>query len=132
MISDAYKSETERLTANSSPNVKIVMEQLSTLYLYYWVLERIGDLLLYTSISEKDIVELQTAYEELLQKIRPNAVGIVEAFDLRDELLHSTLGSYDGRAYERLMDEALRSPMNKEPINQSYYKYLRPMMKANL
>ncbi|KAF9423220.1 hypothetical protein HW555_001289 [Spodoptera exigua] len=121
VISDAYRSEIVRLTANSSPNVKIVMEQLSTLYLYYWALERTGDLLLYTSMSEKDIVELQLAYEEQLQKIRPNAVGIVEAFDLRDELLHSTLGSYDGQAYERLMDEALRSPMNKEPVNQAYY-----------
>ncbi|CAH0694980.1 unnamed protein product [Spodoptera exigua] len=132
VISDAYRSEIVRLTANSSPNVKIVMEQLSTLYLYYWALERTGDLLLYTSMSEKDIVDLQLAYEEQLQKIRPNAVGIVEAFDLRDELLHSTLGSYDGQAYERLMDEALRSPMNKEPVNQAYYKYLRPMMKSNL
>ncbi|KAH9633539.1 hypothetical protein HF086_013216 [Spodoptera exigua] len=132
VISDAYRSEIVRLTANASPNVKIVMEQLSTLYLYYWALERTGDLLLYTSMSEKDIVELQLAYEEQLQKIRPNAVGIVEAFDLRDELLHSTLGSYDGQAYERLMDEALRSPMNKEPVNQAYYKYLRPMMKSNL
>ncbi|KAJ8736598.1 hypothetical protein PYW08_007254 [Mythimna loreyi] len=132
VIADTYRKEIVRLTANSSPNVKVVMDQLTTLYLYYWALERTGDLLMFTSVSQKDLVDLQIAYEELLLKIRPNAVGLVDAFDLRDELLHSTLGSYDGRVYERLMEEALKSPMNKEPVSDAYSKYLRPMMKGKL
>ncbi|KAJ8735314.1 hypothetical protein PYW07_006934 [Mythimna separata] len=132
VISDTYRKEIVRLTANSSPNVKVVMDQLTTLYLYYWALERTGDLLMYTSVSQKDLADLQIAYEALLSKIRPNAVGLVDAFDLRDELLHSALGSYDGRVYERLMEEALKSPMNKEPVNDAYSKYLRPMMKGKL
>lgn len=49
VISDTYRQEIVRLTANSSPNVKIVMDQLVTLYLYYWALERTGDLLLVRS-----------------------------------------------------------------------------------
>uniref|UniRef100_A0A2A4J068 Acyl-coenzyme A oxidase n=1 Tax=Heliothis virescens TaxID=7102 RepID=A0A2A4J068_HELVI len=132
VISDTYRKEIVRLTADSSPNVKIVMDQLSRLYLYYWALERTGDLLMYTSISEKDILDLQLQYEELLRAIRPNAVGLVDAFDLRDELLHSTLGAYDGRVYERLMAEAMRSPMNAEPVNQSFHKYMKPLMKGKL
>lgn len=43
----------------------------------------------YTSISEKDINELQDKYEDLLAAIRPNAVGIVDAFDIRDEVNHA-------------------------------------------
>ncbi|KAJ8736599.1 hypothetical protein PYW08_007255 [Mythimna loreyi] len=128
VIADTYRKEIVRLTANSSPNVKVVMDQLTTLYLYYWALEKTGDLLIYTSVSEMDLVDLQEAYEELLQKIRPNAVGLVDAFDLRDEILHSTLGSYDGRVYERLMEEALKSPMNKEPVNEAHFKYIKPFM----
>ncbi|KAJ8735313.1 hypothetical protein PYW07_006933 [Mythimna separata] len=132
VIADTYRREIVRLTANSSPNVKAVMEQLTILYLYYWALERTGDLLMYTSVSEKDLVDLQEAYEELLLKIRPNAVGLVDAFDLRDEILHSTLGSYDGRVYERLMEEALKSPLNKEPVNQAHFKYLKPLIQGKL
>ncbi|CAH0592213.1 unnamed protein product [Chrysodeixis includens] len=132
VMSQNYKSEIERLTVNSSPNVKLVLQQLYKVYLYYWALERTGDLLLYTSISESDIFELQLRYEGLLKEIRPNAVGIVDAFDLRDEVLHSALGSYDGNVYERLMAEAQKSPLNAEPVNQTFHTYLKPMMKGKL
>lgn len=40
----------------------------------------------FSSLSEEDIIGLQQRYEALLAKIRPNAVGLVDAFDLRDEV----------------------------------------------
>ena len=36
----------------------------------------------------------------LLDQIRPDAVGLVDAFGFDDEQLHSTLGRYDGNVYE--------------------------------
>ncbi|XP_045447131.1 probable peroxisomal acyl-coenzyme A oxidase 1 [Melitaea cinxia] len=127
-----YWNEMARLTKNSSDNVKLVLNQLATLYLTYWALERTGDLLRYSTISENDIDSLQRQYEELLAKIRPNAVGLVDAFDLRDEILHSSLGSYDGRVYERLMEEVQKNPLNKEPVDPSFHKYLKPLMQSKI
>ncbi|XP_049873576.1 probable peroxisomal acyl-coenzyme A oxidase 1 isoform X1 [Pectinophora gossypiella] len=127
-----YWSETARLTATASSAVKTVMKQLASLYLIYWNLEKTGDLLRYSTLSEEDIVNLQHKYEGLLAQIRPNAVGLVDAFDIRDEVLNSTLGAYDGRVYERLMEEALKSPLNKEPVNASFHKYLKPFMRGKL
>ncbi|XP_075992719.1 acyl-coenzyme A oxidase 1-like [Anticarsia gemmatalis] len=132
VISDTYRKEIARLTVKSSTNVKIVMEQLVSLYVHYWALQKTGDLLRYTSISQEDIINLQIKYEELLVLIRPNAVGLVDAFDLRDEVLHSALGSYDGQVYERLMSDALKNPMNKEPVSPAFHKYVKPMMKGKL
>lgn len=40
----------------------------------------------YTSICKNDVDKLELWYEELLSKIRPNAVGLVDAFDLHDEV----------------------------------------------
>ena len=40
----------------------------------------------YSTITRDDIARLQARYEELLALIRPNAVGIVDAFDVRDEV----------------------------------------------
>lgn len=40
----------------------------------------------YSSISEVDLVSLQQRYEEHLTMLRPNAVGLVDAFELRDEV----------------------------------------------
>lgn len=132
VICDTYRKEILRLTTSSSPNVKVVMDQLTSLYLMHWALERTGDLLRYSTVSEMDLVDLQQKYEELLALIRPNAVGLVDAFDLRDEILNSTLGSYDGRVYERLMEEALKSPLNKEPVSESFHKYMKPLMQGKL
>ncbi|KAG7310802.1 hypothetical protein JYU34_003629 [Plutella xylostella] len=132
VILATFRAEVSRAAAALSPPLARVLHQLVHLYTVYWALERVGDLLLYTSIAERDVQELQQQYEDLLQKIRPNTVGLVDAFDLRDEILNSTLGAYDGRVYERLMEEALKSPLNAEPVNQSFHKYLKPFMQGKL
>lgn len=68
----------------------------------------------------------------MLAAIRLNAVGIVDGFDIRDEILASALGAYDGNVYQRLFDEVMKSPLNQESVNQSYHKYLKPFLKSNL
>lgn len=75
---------------------------------------------------------LQRWLEDLLMAVRPNAVGLVDSFDIRDEILGSTLGAWDGNVYERLFEEASKSPLNKEPVNKSFELYLKPLLKANL
>lgn len=75
---------------------------------------------------------LQKRLEELLSLVRPNAVGIVDGFDIRDEILSSALGAYDGNVYQHLFDEAMKSPLNQNSVNESYHKYLKPFMKSNL
>lgn len=70
--------------------------------------------------------------EEMLRAIRPNAVGIVDGFDIKDEILGSTLGAYDGNVYERLYAEAMKSPLNQESVNKSFQLHLRPFLKSNM
>lgn len=70
--------------------------------------------------------------EDRLKRLRPNAVGLVDGFDVPDEILDSALGAYDGNVYERLVEEANKSPLNKEPVNRSFELYLKPFMKSNM
>ncbi|XP_063548947.1 probable peroxisomal acyl-coenzyme A oxidase 1 isoform X1 [Cydia strobilella] len=132
ILLSVYKSELEATAFALSGETRTVLYQLLELYAVYWALERLGDLLLYTPVTATDVQELQQRYETLLGKIRPNAVGLVDAFDFRDEVLNSALGAYDGRVYERLMEEALKSPLNAEPVNESFHKYLKPLMQGKL
>ncbi|XP_073958416.1 acyl-coenzyme A oxidase 1-like [Choristoneura fumiferana] len=131
-ILSTYFEETENLVKATSPALRQVLLQLVDLYVVFWALQRVGDLLRFTSISERDIEQLQAWYEDLLIKLRVNAVGLVDAFDIKDEILNSALGAYDGRVYERLMDEAMKSPLNAEPVNESFHKYLKPFMQGKL
>ena len=84
------------------------------------------------NFGHEDIADLQSRLEIVLANIRPNAVGLVDGFDIPDGVVGSTLGSYDGNVYERLYEEALKSPLNQEPVNQSFHKYLKPFMMSKL
>lgn len=86
----------------------------------------------FTNIKDSDIQQLQQKLEVCLAKIRPNAIGIVDGFDIPDHILCSALGAYDGNVYERLFAEAQKSPLNQEPVNKSFHLYLKPFMKSNL
>nr|CAD7427770.1 unnamed protein product [Timema monikensis] len=97
-------------TFKVSDSLHLVLTQLCELYAVHWVLQKSGDFL----------------------RIRPNAVSIVDSFDICDEVLSSALGARDGRVYERLFEEAAKSPLNKEPVNKSFHKYLKPFLKSNL
>ncbi|XP_026758676.2 probable peroxisomal acyl-coenzyme A oxidase 1 [Galleria mellonella] len=132
IIISTFHEEVSRLLPTVSELLRPVLEQLVELYAVYWALEKLSDLLLYTAIEKKDVESLQYWYEELLREIRPNAVGLVDAFDIPDIMLNSTLGAYDGRVYERLMEEALKSPLNAEPVNSSFHKHLKPFMQGKL
>ncbi|XP_013177323.1 PREDICTED: probable peroxisomal acyl-coenzyme A oxidase 1 isoform X1 [Papilio xuthus] len=132
IIMSTFLEEVKEMSRTISPQLKEVLHQLVELYCIYWALEKLSDLLLYTPISQKEVESLRLWYEETLTKLRPNAVGLVDAFDLRDEMLQSTLGSYDGRVYERLMEEAMKSPLNAEPVNHTFHKYLKPFMQGKL
>ncbi|ENN81096.1 probable peroxisomal acyl-coenzyme A oxidase 1 [Dendroctonus ponderosae] len=117
---------------NVTPELRLVLDQLVQLYAVTQALKLSGYLLRFAELSGKDIESLQIWLEELLIAIRPNAVGLVDSFDFRDEVLASALGAYDGNVYERLFKAAQQSPLNAEPVNNSFNLYLKPFMKSNL
>ena len=75
----------------SSPEDKLLVSFLSAILLLFVTIFRKSFhisfcFLQYTTISNKDVVRLRSRYEELLRKIRPNTVGLVDAFDIIDEV----------------------------------------------
>ena len=58
---------------------------------------------------------------ELMQRIRPHAVRLVNPSSLPDFLLDSALGRIDGRVYEDLIHRAhMLNPLNRITFNQDY------------
>nr|CAB3219769.1 peroxisomal acyl-coenzyme A oxidase 2 [Phallusia mammillata] len=111
----------------SKPTKKI-FEDLCSLYGLHFINNNSGDFLKLGIITAHHCNLAEEAEIELLGKLRPNAVGIVDAFDFSDFSLDSCLGAYDGNVYERLFDMAKLSPLNKEQVHQASYKYLRPYL----
>jgi hypothetical protein len=54
----------------------------------------------------------------------------VDAFQLSDALLSSTLGRADGKVYQAIFDEILRSPLNDLDVPEAYHRYWRQLLTA--
>lgn len=66
----------------------------------------------FISIEQAELVkDAQTA---MLQALRPDAIGLVDAFGKSDFELNSAIGRYDGNYIQALYELA-----QKEPLNQS-------------
>ncbi|XP_033300343.1 probable peroxisomal acyl-coenzyme A oxidase 1 [Bombus bifarius] len=117
---------------SKSEEFRQVMFQLCELYIVYWALRNVGNFLRFSSMQKEHVETLHSRLEYLLTTIRRNAVGIVDGFDFDDHILCSALGAYDGNVYERLFEEAMKSPLNREAVNISFEKYLKPFLKSNL
>nr|XP_053644076.1 LOW QUALITY PROTEIN: peroxisomal acyl-coenzyme A oxidase 1-like [Cherax quadricarinatus] len=129
-ICEKYEQTVDSLKA--SEGVKNVLQSLCRLYLIYHITLTHGDFLKCGALTPRNIAVLEGEMCDLLAVLRPQAVSIVDAFDIPDELLGSTLGCWDGNVYQRLYDEALKSPLNKTDVPDAYYKYLLPLMKSSL
>jgi acyl-CoA oxidase len=77
-------------------------------------------------ITSSQVQMAKVALSELLTQIRPNAVALVDSFDIPDRVLGSTIGRFDGNVYEALYEQALKSPLNQKDPFDGYKEHLQP------
>ncbi|KAI8488215.1 Peroxisomal acyl-coenzyme A oxidase 1 [Branchiostoma belcheri] len=118
-------------TVEVEESVRAVLTSLCQLYSLHGITEHAGDFLMDGYLTGRDIDAASSLLSAVLAQLRPDAVALVDAFDLHDKMLHSVLGRYDGRVYEHLYQWAQKSPLNKSEVHESYYKYLQPFLKSN-
>ncbi|KAJ5092903.1 hypothetical protein N7456_008764 [Penicillium angulare] len=76
------------------------------------------------AVSQSDIDILPGRIQDLMAKIRPHAVKLVDSWMIPDYLLDSALGRYDGRVYEDLYNRAHRlNPLNEITFNPNYWEH---------
>lgn len=127
IIDSSYKA-INALAGELSPALANVLTDILELYTVDNTLQNLKYLMRFVTITQEDVANLQDRLEQVLGRIRPNAVGLVDSFDISDKVLNSTLGAYDGNVYERLFEDAMKSPLNQEPVNKSFELYLKPLM----
>merc|ERR1739848_587014 len=93
------------------PGIQAAMQRLFELMVLQQVRECAGDWI--DLLDPKLLRQCHRRVKELLGELRPEAVALVDGFGFTDSELKSTLGRYDGRVYEAIYEEALRSPLNQ-------------------
>ncbi|ODH48455.1 hypothetical protein GX48_05432 [Paracoccidioides brasiliensis] len=73
------------------------------------------------AVSNEDLDAVSTRVFDLMQRVRPHAVRLVDSWAIPDFLLNSALGRYDGKVYEELFELAHRqNPLNEVTANSDY------------
>ncbi|KAG7242385.1 hypothetical protein INR49_023514 [Caranx melampygus] len=118
---------TDKLGEISDTAIHSVLSTLALFYALNGIAQNSGDFLLAGLLSVPQVLLISVRIKELLSQLRPNAVALVDAFDVHDKKLNSVLGRYDGNVYEHLFEWARRSPLNSTEVHESFHKYLKPL-----
>ncbi|XP_050419346.1 peroxisomal acyl-coenzyme A oxidase 1 [Patella vulgata] len=121
-----FVNEVERKDVN--PQLKPVLQAMCQLYTVYLLLQNSGEFMQDGFVTGQQVEVLNSKLLDLLSEIRPNAVAIVDGFDIPDAMLASALGRFDGQVYEALYQYARNSKLNKTEVSDAYYKHLKPFL----
>ncbi|CAG9533626.1 unnamed protein product [Cercopithifilaria johnstoni] len=81
-------------------------------------------------MTDEQMKNVKCGIYEILGKLRPDAVAIVDSFDFSDRELHSVLGRRDGNVYAAMLEWVKHSELNKTEVLSTFKKFLGPMMES--
>lgn len=110
------------------PNEVQILNDLALLFGLYWIEKDDGEFLADGYFSDEHIHWARSCVLIMLDKIRPNAVGLVDANDFCDYRLKSTLGRYDGNVYEAILEAAKKDPLNSTEPGPGYEEHLKRLI----
>jgi len=102
-----------------------VLKDMARLIGLYWLEQNIGDLLEDSFFNPHHVGWIRSAVVQLLDKLRPNAVALVDARDFSDFRLKSVLGRYDGNVYPAILESSKRDPLNQTEPGPGYEEHLK-------
>uniref|UniRef100_A0A383WBN6 Acyl-coenzyme A oxidase n=2 Tax=Tetradesmus obliquus TaxID=3088 RepID=A0A383WBN6_TETOB len=111
-----------------SPPVLAVLGRLCCLFGLGLVEAGSGDLLEARWMTGEQAAAARTQHRALLAALRPEAVGLVDAFGWEDYALNSALGRQDGDVYKALLDMATVSPLNRTQQGPAWESVLKPVL----
>ncbi|KAJ5709404.1 hypothetical protein N7493_010738 [Penicillium malachiteum] len=106
-----------------SPSLKDILLDLYRLFALYTMENEAYEFLRCGALSQSILDLIPARIEDLMRKIRPHAVKLVDSWMIPNYLLDSALGRYDGRVYEDLYNRAHRlNPLNRMTFNPNYWE----------
>ncbi|GMR31715.1 hypothetical protein PMAYCL1PPCAC_01910 [Pristionchus mayeri] len=120
-----------RRLLSSPSSIRSVLSDLFSLYLHYECVDMAQHLLEDGHCNGGQIQYLKKRLYEDLTTLRPNAVSLVDSFEISDRELNSVLGRRDGNVYEALFQWAKQSELNYTDVLPAVKNYMMPMMEEN-
>ncbi|PIO71962.1 acyl-CoA dehydrogenase, middle domain protein [Teladorsagia circumcincta] len=119
----------EKVATAPDASLRTPLTDLTRLYAFDMITASQGEFLKGGYMSESQAEGIRDGIYRCLERLRPNAVSLVDSWDFDDAELHSVLGRRDGNVYPALLEWAQKSQLNKTEVLPTFEKYLGPMMK---
>lgn len=112
----------ERIEKAATPATKAVLTDVASLFAL-WSLENEGSVFLKAGFLTSEDLDKVTEYtNEYCKKVRDQAIGLTDAFNLSDFFINAPIGLYDGDAYRHYFEKVNRQNpprADKPPYYQS-------------
>ncbi|XP_038051803.1 peroxisomal acyl-coenzyme A oxidase 1-like isoform X1 [Patiria miniata] len=112
--------------------VKKVLMTMFQMYAVHGLSEKRGEFLQDGYMTGQQLDMVDRVLIRLLKETRPNAVTLVDSFDIHDKHMGSVMGRYDGNVYENMYKWAKSAPMNDKEVKDAYHLYIGPFLKENI
>jgi len=122
----AFKDKVEREV--KAENLKRVLERLCGLYALDKLVRYPQGLFESGYLNAEQFKLLKKKRNLLLEELRPDAIGLVDAFGYNDNTLRTAIGTYDGNVYENLWKWAnTYNDFNKTNWKETWEKYIKDL-----
>ncbi|KAG0247807.1 Acyl-coenzyme A oxidase (Acyl-CoA oxidase), partial [Mortierella polycephala] len=134
MVENFYKGLEKRYNGPGQENLLQAVRSVFNLHAFYTMETELGEFLEDGYFSPAQAAFVRQGLKDCLKAVRPNAVGFADCFGFTDTFLNSALGSWDGRAYERMAEMTEREPLNSKEMTDEqgviwgYEEYLKPLI----
>lgn len=114
-----------------------VATKSALLNLYYLLcvhllMKHLGDFMMFGLIESYPCSHyLPLIHSSLLSSLNTLDLSLIEAWNLSDVRLNSTLGSKQGNVYEALLEATINDPLNQKSVSEGYEKYLHRVIDSN-
>ncbi|KAI1314700.1 Acyl-coenzyme A oxidase (Acyl-CoA oxidase) [Mortierella claussenii] len=139
MIENFHNGVEKRFNVSSKPtpqqqSLLAAVRSVYHLHVFYTIETELSEFLEDGYFTPEQASWIRQGVKDCLKVVRPNAVGFADCFGFTDSFLNSALGSWDGRAYERLAEMTEREPLNSPAMTDEkgviwgYKEYLKPLI----
>jgi len=125
---NGIEDESKAVPSVIGANEVSVLKDLALLFGLYWIQLDDGEFLADGYISAEQVKWVRLSVLTMLDKIRPNAVALVDANDFSDFRLKSALGRFDGNVYEAILESSKKDPLNETEPGPGYEEHLKRLI----
>ena len=127
-----YMKSINEAGAIKCPNLKAILDNLARLFALTELQQDSAACYEAGFLGQGSGSVLLDAQKQLMIKLRPQMIPLIESWEFPDSVLVSAIGNSYGDIYETQLEWARNSRLNKSPVPKGFKEYMEPILTGKL